>query len=81
MARRGFKSFIRSYSTHSKDTKHIFNIKNLHLGHVAKTFALREAPSMVASRLKNELKTEKKEKKASEGKRLNTKINAALEFL
>lgn len=44
LGRKGFGSFIRAYSTHSRDTKHIFHIKNLHLGHVAKSFALREPP-------------------------------------
>jgi ATP-dependent RNA helicase DDX31/DBP7 len=36
---------VRAYATHSAATKHIFHIKNLHLGHVAKSFALAEPPS------------------------------------
>ena len=35
---------MRAYATYPSSLKHIFHIKNLHLGHVAKSFALREAP-------------------------------------
>eukprot|EP00743_Colponemidia_sp_Colp-15_P007835 GILK01008485.1.p1 GENE.GILK01008485.1~~GILK01008485.1.p1 ORF type:complete len:901 (-),score=189.09 GILK01008485.1:63-2714(-) len=49
-ARSAFQSFVRSYSTHASDTKHIFHVKNLHLGHVAKSFALEEAPSHAGHR-------------------------------
>ena len=40
---------MRAYATHSSDEKHIFHIRHLHLGHLAKAFALREAPSAVAA--------------------------------
>ena len=39
-----YQSFVRAYATYPSDLKHIFHIRNLHLGHVAKSFALREAP-------------------------------------
>ena len=39
-----YQSFVRAYATYPTNLKHIFHIKNLHLGHVAKSFALREAP-------------------------------------
>ena len=39
-----YQSFVRAYATYPSSLKHIFHIKNLHLGHVAKSFALREAP-------------------------------------
>eukprot|EP01083_Nonionella_stella_P010155 29018_1 len=45
LARRGFQSFVRSYAAYPKSMKHIFHVKNLHLGHVAKNFALKERPS------------------------------------
>jgi ATP-dependent RNA helicase DDX31/DBP7 len=51
MAMRAFQSVIRSYATHSRTTKHIFHIKNLHLGHLARNFALREPPSKFTSLL------------------------------
>ncbi|KAI2619166.1 DEAD-domain-containing protein [Hypoxylon sp. NC1633] len=43
-ARRGFRSHIRAYATHVRDERVYFDITQLHLGHTAKSFALREAP-------------------------------------
>ena len=40
---------MRAYATHPSDEKHIFHIRHLHLGHLAKAFALREAPSNLKS--------------------------------
>nr|KAJ3420258.1 ATP-dependent RNA helicase dbp7 [Polyrhizophydium stewartii] len=51
LAQKAFSSQIRAYATHAASERHIFHIKNLHLGHVAKSFALREAPSGVVGRL------------------------------
>ncbi|KAH9979860.1 P-loop containing nucleoside triphosphate hydrolase protein [Lactifluus volemus] len=48
MARTAFSSHLRAYATHPSDEKHIFHIRHLHLGHLAKSFALREAPSTVS---------------------------------
>ncbi|KAF8261567.1 hypothetical protein EI94DRAFT_1745716 [Lactarius quietus] len=50
MARSAFASHLRAYATHPSDEKHIFHIRNLHLGHLAKSFALRETPSTVSGR-------------------------------
>lgn len=61
LAIRAFQSFIKSYATHSKITKHIFHVKNLHLGHICKNFVLKETPSNVARMLGKHVK-EKKEK-------------------
>ncbi|KAJ3287523.1 ATP-dependent RNA helicase dbp7 [Rhizoclosmatium sp. JEL0117] len=46
LARNAFRSHVRAYTTHTAAEKRIFNIKNLHLGHVAKSFALRDAPGL-----------------------------------
>ncbi|KUI63771.1 ATP-dependent RNA helicase dbp-7 [Cytospora mali] len=43
-ARQAFRSHIRAYATHVKDERHIFDIQQLHLGHIAKSYGLREAP-------------------------------------
>lgn len=43
-ARQGFRSHIRAYATHVKEEREVFDITALHLGHVAKSFGLREAP-------------------------------------
>lgn len=44
-ARKAFASYIRAYSTHPLDERKFFHVKAVHLGHLAKAFALREAPS------------------------------------
>ena len=48
MARRAFASHLRAYATHPSDEKHIFHIRHLHLGHIAKSFALRDAPGTIS---------------------------------
>ena len=53
LARKAYLSFLRSYSCYSSEWKKIFHLKNLHLGHVAKSFGLREAPNQIAG---NDLK-------------------------
>jgi ATP-dependent RNA helicase DDX31/DBP7 len=47
MARRGFQSHIRAYATHVAVERHIFNMQALHLGHLAKAFALRDKPGSI----------------------------------
>ena len=39
-----YKAYIQGYATYPKSMKHIFHVKMLHLGHVAKSFGLRKAP-------------------------------------
>lgn len=43
--RRAFQSHVRAYATHVAAERGYFDIKQLHLGHLAKAFALRERPS------------------------------------
>ncbi|KAJ5754899.1 hypothetical protein N7533_004442 [Penicillium manginii] len=47
MARRGFQSHIRAYATHIATERSMFDIKELHLGHLAKSFALRDRPGKI----------------------------------
>jgi ATP-dependent RNA helicase DDX31/DBP7 len=47
MARRGFQSHIRAYATHVAAERSIFNMQELHLGHLAKAFALRDKPGSI----------------------------------
>lgn len=47
LAMKGYQSALRAYATHSTDTKHIFHIRKLHLGHFAKSFGLLEPPGSV----------------------------------
>ncbi|KAL8697050.1 MAG: hypothetical protein Q9224_002495 [Gallowayella concinna] len=44
MAKRAFVSHVRAYATHVAKERAIFDVKGLHLGHLAKAFALRERP-------------------------------------
>ena len=48
MARKAYLSFLRSYSCYASELKSIFHLKNLHIGHVAKSFGLREAPKQIS---------------------------------
>lgn len=45
LACQAFHSFVRSYATHTADTRAIFHVRGLHFGHVAKSFALRDPPA------------------------------------
>jgi len=47
-ARKAYTSYIRGYSTKEKAVKHIFNARALHLGHVARSFALKEQPKALS---------------------------------
>ncbi|KAL1837736.1 hypothetical protein VTJ49DRAFT_3452 [Mycothermus thermophilus] len=42
--RQAFRSHIRAYATHVREERVYFDITQLHLGHIAKAFALRETP-------------------------------------
>jgi ATP-dependent RNA helicase DDX31/DBP7 len=48
LAQRAYQSHMRAYATHPSDEKHMFHIRNLHIGHLAKAFALRDAPTTVS---------------------------------
>ncbi|KAI9283137.1 P-loop containing nucleoside triphosphate hydrolase protein [Sporodiniella umbellata] len=68
MARKAFWSTVRAYATHPATEKHIFHVKKLHLGHLAKSFALREAPSNIMENVKGKKATNKKERARPEKK-------------
>lgn len=46
-ARRAFQSHVRAYATHVSAERGIFNMQELHLGHLAKAFALRDKPGAI----------------------------------
>ena len=60
---------MRAYATHPSDEKHMFHIRHLHLGHLAKAFALREAPTALTSG--------KGSKASAKAKHRNAKTNGA----
>ncbi|KAJ3018163.1 ATP-dependent RNA helicase dbp7 [Thoreauomyces humboldtii] len=69
LAQSAFKSHVRAYATHAAAERHVFHIRKLHLGHVAKSFALREAPTDLlvdaARRSKEDKMRKEAEKKSS----------------
>jgi len=42
-----YVSWVRFYASYRKDAKAAFNFKEVHLGHYAKSFALRDPPSAI----------------------------------
>lgn len=62
-AKDAFCSWVRAYTAHRGDLKQIFMVKKLHLGHVAKSFALREQPSLVGKAFQNQSKKRKRDLK------------------
>jgi ATP-dependent RNA helicase DDX31/DBP7 len=48
LARKAFLSYIRAYPAKEKPIRHIFAAKALHLGHIARSFALKEPPNKLA---------------------------------
>ncbi|KAI0775670.1 DEAD-domain-containing protein [Trametes elegans] len=67
VARKAFLSHMRAYATHPSDEKHIFHIRHLHLGHLAKAFALREAPTALKSKSKQPKAASRGKQKAAGG--------------
>ncbi|KAJ2772418.1 ATP-dependent RNA helicase dbp7 [Coemansia nantahalensis] len=58
LAKQAYLSSIRAYATHVSAERHIFHVRFLHFGHLAKAFALREAPTQVASGKGNNTKAD-----------------------
>ncbi|KAG7988548.1 hypothetical protein I3843_03G192400 [Carya illinoinensis] len=58
-----FCSWVRAYAAHRGELKRIFMVKKLHLGHVAKSFALKEQPSLVGKSFQKETKKRKRDEK------------------
>ena len=46
----GFISHVRAYATHLSTERDCFNVKQIHLGHLAKAFGLRETPKKLATK-------------------------------
>lgn len=55
IAMKGYSSHIRAYTTHISSEKVYFNVKCLHLGHLAKSFGLRERPKAMGAQNKKQL--------------------------
>ncbi|KAJ2030958.1 ATP-dependent RNA helicase dbp7 [Coemansia sp. S610] len=72
LAKQAYLSSIRAYATHISAERHIFHVRSLHFGHLAKAFALRETPNQVAMGKGNNTKADgaKKDKKERKEKEL-----------
>ncbi|EDO16074.1 hypothetical protein Kpol_1016p14 [Vanderwaltozyma polyspora DSM 70294] len=69
IAMKGYASHIRAYATHISKEKKFFNVKCLHLGHLAKSFALRERPkTMGLQNTKNGGEAKKNSKESAKNK-------------
>lgn len=63
LAKDAFCSWVRAYTAHRGELKRIFLVKKLHLGHVAKSFALKEQPSLVGKSFQSQSKKRKRDQK------------------
>lgn len=50
LARRAFSASYRAYRCYAKELKPYFNVKSLHLGHLATAFGLSESPSLIGEK-------------------------------
>lgn len=67
LAKDAFCSFVRAYAAHRGDLKRIFQVKKLHLGHVAKSFGLKDQPSLVGKSFNKQAKKREKSQKFRKG--------------
>lgn len=63
LAKDAFCSWVRAYTAHRGELKRIFTLKKLHLGHVAKSFALKEQPSLVGKSFQTQSKKRKRDQR------------------
>ncbi|KAK9142136.1 hypothetical protein Syun_011536 [Stephania yunnanensis] len=75
LAKDAFCSWIRAYTAHRGELKRIFMVKKLHLGHVARSFGLKEQPSLVGGSFQKQMKKRKREQK-QEGLSKRRKVKA-----
>ncbi|KAL7836783.1 hypothetical protein AOLI_G00280670 [Acnodon oligacanthus] len=73
-AKKALQSFVRAYTAYPSALKHIFHIRNLHLGHAAKSFGLRDAPQGLSAATANS--KEKKKGKRKDVKRPLKKLTS-----
>jgi hypothetical protein len=57
-----FTSWICYYKTFSKELRHIFDFKEMHMGHVATNFGLRDPPKSIVKQLPTKTDENRREK-------------------
>ena len=76
VASQAYVSFVRSYASYPKEIRHIFSFKALHLGHIAKSYALRDPPNKITGIGKGNWVRKEETRKQDNLKREQTIINA-----
>lgn len=56
LAAKAFMSHIRAYATHLSSERDVFNVKKAHMGHLAKSFGLRETPKALGGKSQGDKK-------------------------
>lgn len=74
---RAFTSHIRAYATHLSSERLYFNVKTLHLGHLAKSFGLRETPKKLGRSIGGDETVAPKRKKEDQKDKLYRMARAA----
>ena len=70
LARKAYTASVRAYATHVRSQRHIFHVKSLHLGHFARSFGLKDAPSNIVKKVnKDRQREEERAANQSHGKR------------
>jgi ATP-dependent RNA helicase DDX31/DBP7 len=70
-ARAAYHAYVRAYSAKEKAVRHIFSARALHLGHVARSFALKEQPKELSKAQRNAQREESDVIKSTGRKRNN----------
>lgn len=65
VARRAFQSHIRAYATHIASERQWFDLGQLHLGHLAKAFGLRDKPGEINLRQNHKGKGKERQRKTT----------------
>ncbi|KAG6428541.1 hypothetical protein SASPL_112793 [Salvia splendens] len=76
LAKDAFSSWVRAYTAHRGELKQIFMVKKLHLGHVAKSFALKDQPSLVNRSIQKQLKKRKRNDQRNDKQKVKSKKRA-----
>lgn len=74
---RAFTSHVRAYATHLSSERIYFNVKTLHLGHLAKSFGLRETPKKLGKQIGGDESVAPKRKQEDQKDKLYRMARAA----
>ena len=70
LAKRAWTSHIRAYTTHETSERDMFDLKALHVGHLAKGFGLREKPGEMSHAAKSKSKSKPKAEGGDGGRKV-----------